>query len=75
MVQYTETGTENVYNLAFGDYDEETNNINDITITNNAKLADTIDVTKVVSGDIVKVYAGIETIGNASVHFLQEIKK
>ena len=26
-------------------------------------------------GDIVKVSAGIETIGNASIHFLQEIKK
>lgn len=24
MVQFTETGTQNVYNLAFGDYDEAT---------------------------------------------------
>ena len=26
-------------------------------------------------GDIVKVSAGIETIGNASIHFLQEVKR
>ena len=26
-------------------------------------------------GDIVKVSAGIESIGNASIHFLQEVKK
>ncbi|GHB59619.1 DUF6934 family protein [Persicitalea jodogahamensis] len=35
MVQYTDTGTENIYNLAFGDYDEETQEINDLSITNN----------------------------------------
>lgn len=35
MVQYSDTGTENVYNLAFGDYDETTNEINDLTVTNN----------------------------------------
>ena len=26
-------------------------------------------------GDIVRVSAGVETIGNASIHFLQEVKK
>ena len=26
-------------------------------------------------GDVVKVSAGIETIGNASIHFLQEVKR
>ncbi len=35
IVQYTNTGTENVYNLAFGDYDEISHTISDITITNN----------------------------------------
>ena len=35
MVQYTDTRTENVYNLAFGDYDEETKSINDLSVTNN----------------------------------------
>jgi len=43
IVQYTDTGTENVYNLAFGDYDEKTKNIDDISITNN--------------GDCTKVFA------------------
>ena len=35
MVIYTETTTENVYNLGFGDYDESTNGINDLSVTNN----------------------------------------
>lgn len=35
MVEYTETATANVYNLGFGDYDETTKSINDISVTNN----------------------------------------
>ncbi len=35
MVQFTETATVNVFNLAFGDYDEETKLINDISVSNN----------------------------------------
>ena len=35
LVVYTETNKENVYNLAFGDYDEETGNIDDKSITDN----------------------------------------
>ena len=35
VVEYTETSTENVYNLGFGDYDETTKSINDLTVTNN----------------------------------------
>ena len=35
VVQYSETNLENVYNLAFGDYDEQTGKINDTIVTNN----------------------------------------
>ncbi len=35
MVEYTETGTENVYNLGFGDYNEVTQDIDDLSVTNN----------------------------------------
>jgi len=35
MVEYIETATKNVYNLGFGDYDEKTNSINDLFVTNN----------------------------------------
>ena len=35
LVVYTETNKENVYNLAFGDYDEATRNIDDKSITDN----------------------------------------
>jgi len=35
LVEYTETSTENVFNLGFGDYDEITKSINDISVTNN----------------------------------------
>jgi hypothetical protein len=35
VVQFTETGTQNVYNLAFGDFNDTTNLIDDLSITNN----------------------------------------
>ncbi|MCU0440570.1 MAG: hypothetical protein MUC49_21965 [Raineya sp.] len=35
IVQFTETGTDDVYNLAFGDYNEETKSIDDLAVTNN----------------------------------------
>lgn len=35
VVEYTETSTVNVYNLGFGDYDDITKGINDLSITNN----------------------------------------
>jgi hypothetical protein len=35
IIEYKETGTENVYNLDFGDYDEATKGINDLSVTNN----------------------------------------
>ena len=35
VVEYTYTGTENVYNLGFGDFDEVTQSINDKSVTNN----------------------------------------
>ena len=48
MVIYTETTTENVYNLGFGAYDESTNGINDLSIINNGdslKVLATVDST------------------------------
>ena len=35
IVEYTETTTKNVFNLGFGDYDQETKSINDQSVTNN----------------------------------------
>jgi hypothetical protein len=35
VVEYAWTGLDDVYNLAFGDFDESTNDINDLAITNN----------------------------------------
>jgi hypothetical protein len=54
MVIYTETGTENVYNLGFGDYDESTNGINDLNVTNNG------DSLKVLATVASTVYAFTE---------------
>lgn len=54
MVEYTETGQENVFNLAFGDYDKKTKSINDITITNNG------DSLKVLATVASTVYAFTE---------------
>lgn len=51
MVIYTYTGTENVYNLAFGDYDDEKKIIDDLSVTNNG------DSTKVLATVASTVYA------------------
>ena len=54
MVEYTETGQENVFNLAFGDYDRTTNSIDDLSITNNG------DSLKVLATVASTVYAFTE---------------
>ncbi len=54
LVQYSETGTKNIYNLAFGDYNEENKSINDLTITNNG------DSLKVLATVASTVYAFLE---------------
>ena len=59
IVEYTETATENVYNLGFGDYDETTNSINDLSVTNNG------DSLKVLATVASTVYAFIEKHPNA----------
>lgn len=48
IVIYTETNSKNVYNLGFGDYDEETGSMNDLSVTNNgdsAKILATVAAT------------------------------
>jgi len=59
MVIYTETTTENVYNLGFGDYNESTNGINDLSVTNNG------DSQKVLATVASTIYAFIEKHPNA----------
>lgn len=61
MVEYTETGNENVYNLGFGDYDEKTGNINDKIVTNNG------DSLKVLSTVVSTLYAFTAKYPNAKV--------
>ena len=59
IVEYTETATENVYNLGFGDYDETTNSINDLSVTNNG------DSLKVLATVASTVYAFLDKHPNA----------
>ena len=54
MVAFTQTATDNVYNLGFGDYDEQTNGINDLSVTNNG------DSLKVLATVVSTVYAFTE---------------
>ena len=61
IVQYQKTSDENVYNLAFGDYDERSNSIDDMSITNNG------DSLKVLATVASTVYAFIEKYPNASI--------
>ena len=59
MVEYTETATTGVYNLAFGDYDEITKTINDLSVTNNG------DSLKVLATVASTVYAFLDKHPNA----------
>jgi hypothetical protein len=59
VVEYTQTSTENVYNLGFGDYDETTKSINDISVTNNG------DSLKVLATVASTVYAFTEKYPHA----------
>jgi hypothetical protein len=59
MVQFTDTGTNHVYNLAFGDYCDETNSINDLSVTNNG------DSLKVLATVASTVYAFLDKYPNA----------
>lgn len=61
MVTYTYTGTKNVYNLGFGDYNEETKTIDDKSITNNG------DSLKVLATVASTVYAFTEKYPGALV--------
>ena len=51
IVQYSKVSVDNIYNLAFGDYDESTNEINDTIVTNN------VDSKKVLATVVSTVYA------------------
>lgn len=61
VVEYQKTSDENVYNLAFGDYDEETKNINDLSVTNNG------DSLKILATVASTVYAFIDKHPKASI--------
>lgn len=62
IVEYSSTSVENVYNLAFGDYDEKIDGINDTSITNNG------DSQKVLATVASTVYAFTGKYPNAWVH-------
>lgn len=60
-MQYTDTGTRNVYNLAFGDFNEERKEINDFSVTNNG------DSLKVLATIASTVYAFTEKYPKAMI--------
>jgi len=62
IVEYSPTTIENVYNLAFGDYDETIDGINDKSVTNNG------DSQKVLATVASTVYAFTGRYKNAWVH-------
>ena len=59
IVEYSATGVENIYNLGFGDYDEFTGSLNDLSITNNG------DSLKVLATVASTVYAFTNNYPNA----------
>ena len=61
MVQFTETSIQNVYNLAFGDYDENTKTINDLSVSNNG------DSLKILATVASTVYAFMENYPDSSI--------
>ena len=61
LIRYSETNFENTYNLGFGDYDAETDDIDDTVITNNG------DSQKVLKTVAATVYAFTHHYPNAKV--------
>lgn len=61
MVQYSETSVRGIFNLAFGDFDEEKETINDLRVTNNG------DSQKVLATVASTVYAFFERYPDAHV--------
>ena len=59
IVQYSKTSTENVFNLGFGDYNEELKSIDDLSVTNNG------DSLKVLATVASTVYAFTNKYPNA----------
>jgi len=59
VIEYQPTSEPNIYNLAFGDFDEKTNQINDMTVTNNG------DSLKVLATVASTIYAFIEKHPNS----------
>ena len=59
IVEYTETSTQNVFNLGLGDYDEDSKSISDLSVTNNG------DSLKILATVASTVYAFIEKHPNA----------
>jgi hypothetical protein len=51
IVEYTKVSVDDIYNLAFGDYDEEADKLNDKIVTNNG------DSTKILATVVSTVYA------------------
>jgi hypothetical protein len=51
IVEYTKVSVDNIYNLAFGDYDEQNDRLNDKVVTNNG------DSTKILATVVSTVYA------------------
>lgn len=54
VVEYQQTSDENVYNLAFGDYDEDAKGMDDLSVTNNG------DSLKVLATVASTIYAFLE---------------
>ena len=61
VVEYQETNNKNVFNLAFGDYEEEAKGIDDLSVTNNG------DSLKVLATVASTVYSFIDKHPNAMI--------
>jgi len=61
VIEYQKTSNENIYNLAFGDYDEAAKGIDDLSVTNNG------DSLKVLATVASTIYAFLEKHPNAMI--------
>ncbi len=62
IIEFQKMNSKNVYNLAFGDYNSETDQIDDLVVTNNG------DTEKVLSTVASAVYAFLDVYPNAYVY-------
>ncbi|CAG5070211.1 hypothetical protein DYBT9623_02951 [Dyadobacter sp. CECT 9623] len=66
LILFTETSVDNVYNLAFGDYDIQTGEIDDFAVTNDGDTAKVLATVAATVYEFIEKYPGAWVVATGS---------